>query len=351
MEKFLNFLLIFVPIAIVSEYMHAPGTVVFFLCALSLVPLAKFIGESVDELSMRTGTAVGGLLNATFGNATEIIVGIFALRAGLITVVKSSITGAVLANLLLAVGLSMFFGGRKRIKQTFNATAMQSSSSTLMIAVIALVVPAVFFLSTGTTGSDTSVTMEDLSLFVSVLIIITYAASLVFSLYTHKHLYTEEVGKFMPKWSVGKSVTILLSATLAVSWLSEILVGSIEPVVSQFGWSEYFIGAVLVAIIGSVAEVFSAVRVAVQDRMDLAVQIGIGSATQIIMLAAPLLVIAGSFMPTKMSLVFNPFELTGIILSVFIVSSVVSDGESNWLEGLQLLMAYLIIATAFFFYR
>jgi len=265
--------------------------------------------------------------------------------------VKSSITGALLANLLLAVGLSMFFGGRGRIKQTFNATAMQSNSSTLLIAVIALVVPAVFFWSTGGAGSDTSVTMEDLSLFVSCIIIITYAASLVFSLYTHKHLYSEEVGNFFPKWSVSKSIWVLLVSTLFVSWLSEILVGSIQPVVEQFGWTQYFIGAVFVAVIGAVAEIFAAVRVAVKDRMDLAVQIGIGSATQIIMLVAPLLVIAGAFMSTKMSLVFNPFEITGIFLSVVIVSSVVSDGESNWLEGLQLLMAYLIIATAFFFYR
>ena len=343
-------LLIFVPVAIVAHYFNyfnISGTVVFFLCAVGIVPLAKFIGEATEEISGRVGSAWGGLLNATFGNATELIIGVFALRAGLVEVVKASITGSIIGNLLLVLGTAMLFGGSKFKKQKFNLTAAQTNSSTLLVAVIALLVPAVFLWTSGVGGG---LQIEKLSIFVAIAMIVIYIASLLFSLYTHKHLYMEEVEKYEPKWSIKKSVTILLFATLAVSWLSEILVGSIGAVVGQFGWTELFIGVIFVAIIGNIAEHVSAITVAVKDRMDLAIQISVGSATQIVMLVAPLLVLISLFFQTKMNLVFSLFELFAIMFSIFITNAVVADGESNWFEGAQLLVAYIILAVAFFFH-
>ncbi len=340
-------LLIFTPIALAAAYFKLAPTTVFFLCALAIVPLAKYIGESSEELASRTSPALGGLLNATFGNATELIIGIFALRAGLIEVVKASITGSIIGNLLLVVGCAMLFGGIKQKKQVFNRTAVLASGSTLFIAAIALVIPAIFLQSMPMVGSGV---VEHLSVLVSIALLLVYAATLLFSLNTHKHLYTEEVGKLEPRWSVPKSVLILLGATLAVAIMSEILVASITPLVESFGWSQMFVGVIFLAIIGNVAEHSSAVTVAVKNRMDLSLQISIGSATQIALVVAPLLVLASLLLPHAMNLIFDPFELVAIVLSVLMVNLIVQDGESNWLEGVQLLAAYAIMAVAFFFH-
>ncbi|MEI7719659.1 MAG: calcium/proton exchanger [bacterium] len=347
MQNFFLALLVFVPVAIGAHFLHISPTIVFFLCALAIVPLAKFIGEATEELSSRTNSALGGLLNATFGNATELIIGIFALRAGLIEVVKASITGSIIGNLLLVLGFAMFAGGWKREKQSFNKTGAVAGGSTLFLAVIALVMPAIFLLTAPTAGTRI---IEHLSLWVSCALILMYLAGLFFSLRTHKHLYTEEVGKYEPRWSVLRSVLTLLVATLLVSWVSEILVGAIEPLVLQLGWTELFVGVIFIAIIGNAAEHASAITVALKNRMDLALNITIGSATQIAMLVAPLLVIISLFFHSPMNLVFNIFELIAIVLSVLMVNLVVADGESNWLEGAQLLIAYAIIAVAFFFH-
>ena len=347
LDKIFRFLLLFIPVVFIAKFIGASPLVMFVLSALAIIPLAKFIGEATEELTVYTGPAIGGLLNATFGNATELIIGIFALQAGLVEVVKASITGSIIGNLLLVLGTAIFFGGLKREKQTFNATAAKASGSTLLLAVVALVIPAVFLL---TSAIPSTVVIEKLSIVVSVIMIGAYLASLFFSLYTHKHLYTEDVGKYEAKWSVKKSVIILLISTVAVAFMSEILVGSIEPLVVGFGWTELFIGVIFVAIIGNAAEHVSAITVAVKGKMDLALQISIGSATQIVMLVAPLLVLVSLFFQTQMSLVFNTFELVSIIFSVFVVNSIIEDGESNWFEGIQLLMAYFIMAVAFYFH-
>ena len=343
---FLGFL-VFVPITIYASMSGFSPIWLFILSALAIIPLAKFIGEATEELTVYTGPALGGLLNATFGNATELIIGVFALQAGLVEVVKASITGSILGNLLLVLGSAIFFGGIKREKQIFNATAAKAGGSTLLLAVTALVIPAVFMITAPTVQSSL---IENLSVVVALIMICSYVASLFFSLHTHKHLYTEEVGKFEARWSISKSITILLLATIAVAFMSEILVGAIEPLVTSFGWTELFIGVIFVAIIGNAAEHVSAITVAIKDRMDLALQVSIGSATQIVMLVAPVLVLASLFFQTQMSLVFNTFELVAIIFSVFVVNSIVEDGESNWFEGVQLLMAYAIIAVAFYFH-
>jgi Ca2+:H+ antiporter len=345
MDKLFLGLLVFVPIAAGAQYIGAAPIYVFFLSALAIVPLAKYIGEATEELAGRTNPALGGFLNATFGNATEIIIGLFALHAGLIEVVKASITGSIIGNLLLVLGMAVFFGGIRREKQTFSATAAKAAGSTLLLAVIALVMPAVFLI----TAPESSPIIETLSIFVAVIMMGAYVANLLFTLYTHTHLY-RDVEKFDPKWSVAKSTLVLLAATVTVAFMSEMLVGSIEPLVHVWGWTELFIGVILIAVIGNAAEHFSAITVAIKNRMDLALQISIGSAVQIAMFAAPVLVLASLFFPVHMGLVFNSFELVAIIFSVFIVNSISEDGESNWFEGLQLLAAYAIIAVAFFFH-
>lgn len=347
MNKFFLWLLLFVPITFIAKFLGFSPTVLFILSALAIIPLAKYIGEATEELTVYTGPALGGLLNATFGNATELIIGIFALHAGLIEVVKASITGSILGNLLLVLGTAMICGGYNRKEQKFNAIAAKAAGSTLLLAVIALVIPAVFLQTSGAASSHLT---EELSVAISILMILAYCASLLFSLRTHKHLYEEEVAKVEARWSKKKSLTILFVATIAVAFMSEILVGSIEPLVVTFGWTELFIGVIFVAIIGNAAEHTSAITVAIKNKMDLALQVSIGSATQIAMFVAPALVLISLFFKDQMNLVFNTFELVSIIFSVSIVNAIVEDGESNWFEGAQLLVAYIIIAVAFYFH-
>ena len=347
MNKFFNALLLFIPLAVVGDFLNWSGAAVFLLSAIAIIPLAKLLGDATEELSAYTGPALGGLLNATFGNATEIIISIFAIRAGLLEVVKASLTGAIIGNLLLVGGMAMLAGGFKRKKQEFNRTAAVASSATLLLAVIALVIPAMFYQTAEHVDQQT---ILQLSVMVSVIMILFYVASLVFALYTHKHLYTEELVHYIARWSKKKSVAVLTVCALLVGWMSEILVRAIEPTVEVFGWSELFIGVIFVAIIGNAAEHMSAVTIALKNRMDLSLQISIGSATQAAMFAAPLLVLASLVLGNPMDLVFTTFELIAIMLSVLITNLAVGDGESHWLKGLQLLMAYFIMAVAFFFY-
>ncbi len=346
-DRIFLILLLFIPTTLAALYVHASSLLIFFLAALAIIPLAKYTGEATEELTVYTGPALGGLLNATFGNATELLIGIFALREGLVEVVKASITGSIIGNLLLVSGMAMLAGGWRHKKQIFNKTGALAASSTLLLAAIALIIPAIFLQTAPNVGGKI---IDELSIFVSVFMLVVYIASLFFILYTHKHLYTEEVGKYEAKWSKTKSTVILLVATLAVAWMSEILVGSIKPVVNAFGWTELFIGVIFIAIIGNAAEHTSAIVTAVKNRMDLSLQVSIGSATQIAMFVAPALVLISLLFKTHMSLVFNTFELIAIVLSILIANLVVEDGESNWLEGIQLLMAYAIMAVAFFFH-
>ncbi len=347
LDKFFLALLVFVPITLLAHYLGLSPLLVFFLSALAIVPLAKFIGEATEELAVHTGPALGGLLSATFGNATELIIAIFAIRAGLVEVVKASITGSIIGNLLLVLGMSIFFGGLKYKKQKLNKTLAMASASTLLLAVIALIIPAIFVQTSPTAGSAI---IEELSVAVAVLMIGVYAASLLFSLKTHKHLFAADVGKEEANWSLGKSLLILVLTTLMVAWMSEILVGAIEPAVAVLGWTDLFIGVIFVAIIGNAAEHTSAVTMALKNKMDLTLQISIGSATQIAMFVTPVLVLISLLFPTPMSLIFNTFELIVIMFAVLIANLIIQDGETNWFEGIQLMVAYAIIAVAFFFH-
>ncbi|MGB9928526.1 MAG: calcium/proton exchanger [Methanosarcina sp.] len=348
MQNAFMILLIFVPLTLFAEYMHFSPIGIFILASLAIIPLAKFIGESTEEISAHTGPALGGFLNATFGNATELIISIFALQAGLTDMVKASITGSIIGNLLLILGMALFLGGLGKDQQEFNTTAARTNASTLFLATAAIVMPVVFVL---TSDNPSPALVETLSIAVSVIMAVSYLASLLFSLYTHKHLYTADTGECevcIARWTVKKSLVILFASTIAVAVMSEILVGSIEPLAESLGWTELFIGMIFVAIIGNAAEHVSAITIAMKGRMDLSLQIAIGSTTQIAMFVVPVLVFVSYFFETPMNLIFTTFELACIVASVLIVKSIIEDGKSNWFEGLQLLGTYGIMVVVSF---
>ncbi|HMK47301.1 MAG TPA: calcium/proton exchanger [Methanocella sp.] len=340
-------MLIFIPVSIALELIHADPIIVFIGAALAIVPLAGLMGRATEDLSKQLGAGIGGLLNATFGNATELIISIFALQAGLFEVVKASITGAIIGNVLLVTGCAMFFGGLKREKQTFNQQAQGVSSTMLALAAVGLILPALaaHVLNVGS--------IEMLSLSISGVLLVTYLCSLVFSLKTHKHLYAceEDEGECKPHWPKKTAVLILLLVTAVVALESEFLVGSIEHVSQSLGLTELFIGVIIVAIIGNAAEHSTAIMMAMKNKMDLSLGIATGSSTQIALLIAPVLIFTGYLIGKQMDLVFNEFEVVSIVAAVVISNMIGADGESNWLEGLQLIALYLMMAVVFFFIK
>ena len=343
--KILRYMLVFIPISIVAKFLNASGTVMFILACLSIIPLAGLIGEGTEEISFYSGPKIGGFLNGTFGNATELIISFFALKEGLFEVVKSSIAGAVIGNILLVIGASMLAGGLKYKTQKFNQKVSEVSSTMLLFAVIGLCIPAIF---THTVPSRLLNTRyEGLSLFVAVVMIIIYALSLFFSFNTHKHIYNEEESEGTAKWSLKKAIVILVVSTVLIAIESEFLVNGIEPITESLGWSQFFVGIILIPVIGNAAEHTTAIVMAKKDKMDVALEIAVGSSLQIILFVAPVLIFL-SLLFKPMSIVFNPFELIALIASVLIANRVSQDGESNWLEGIQLIAVYLIIAASFF---
>lgn len=345
--KFLKFFLVFIPISILCEFIGISPKWMFILAALSIIPLAGIMGEATEEISLYTGPRIGGFLNATFGNATELIISFFAFREGLFDVVKASIAGSVIGNILLVLGASMLFGGSKYKIQKFNKEIVEVSSSMLLFAVIGLSVPAIF---THTVKSEllNTARYESLSVGVAALMFIIYILGLYFSFYTHKDLYgTEHEEVIEAKWSLKKSVLILVITTIFIAIESEFLVSSVEPMTEAIGLSKFFVGIILIPIIGNAAEHSTAIIMAMKDKMDVAVEIAIGSSLQIILFVAPVLIFL-SLLFKPMSIIFNEFELISLIVSVFIANRVASDGKSNWIEGAQLVAVYLIIAISFF---
>jgi Ca2+:H+ antiporter len=347
----------FIPIAIALELAHAGAVVTFFASALGVIPTAALMGRATEELAVRSGPGIGGLLNVTFGNAPELIIALFALGAGLHEVVKASIVGSIMGNVLLVLGAAMFFGGLKRDHQTFNRTAASAQSSMLLLAAAALVMPAIYELVDGRglpqPGAERvhyDTTVQGLSAAVACVLIASYVAGLWFSLKTHRDLFNpvsddEEHGE---PWTVRKSVFALSIAGVAVGVMSEILVDSISDAASQLGLSEFFIGVIVVAIVGNAAEHWVAVLVAMKNKMDLAVNIAIGSSAQIALFVAPVLVLTSFLLgPHPMALVFNGFELGGILLAILIANHVTNEGESTWYEGVQLLAVYVVLGIAF----
>jgi Ca2+:H+ antiporter len=356
----------FIPIAAIFEFAHVGAVPTFFASTLGVIPTAALMGRATEELAARSGPGIGGLLNVTFGNAPELIIALFALNAGLHEVVKASLLGSILGNSLLVLGAAAFVGGLGRDRQYFDRAAASAQTTMLMLAVAALVMPAIFVLdegeglpSPGAEIVDYNSTVEYLSLAVAAVLILTYVAGLWFSLKTHRDLFNprEEAGhageadeEEEEPWTVRKAIIALAIAGLAVGLMSEILVDSITETAEKINLSEFFIGAVVVAIVGNAAEHWVAVLVAAKNKMDLAVNIAIGSSAQIALFVAPVLVVCSFFLgPHPMPLVFNAFEIGGVILAVLIANQVTNHGESTWYMGVQLLAVYVVLALAFLF--
>lgn len=349
-QSWLNWLLLFVPVSVAIELLGWPKLWLFFASAIAIIPLAGIIGQATEQIAFRVGPGVGGLLNATFGNATELIIAIFALRAGLHEVVKASISGSIIGNLLLVLGLSMFAGGWNRDKQFFNRTSAGASAAMLFLAVVALVMPAVFDLSIFGSLERTTPTIESLSLFVSVVLFLIYLASLFFSLKTHRDLFVSVSPEpESARLSFTASILLLLIATGLAALEAELLVDGISEATVALGMTEFFVGVIVVAVVGNAAEHFSAVIMAMKNKMDLAVTIATGSSTQIALFVAPVLVFGSFLFGRPMSLVFNAFEIVGVALAVLILAIVSLDGESNWFEGLQLVAVYVVMGIVFYF--
>jgi Ca2+:H+ antiporter len=353
------YLSIFIPIAIGLKLAEASAPLVFFTSAIGVVPTAALMSDATEELAARAGPGIGGLLNVTFGNAPELIIAFFALEKGLQEVVKASLVGSVIGNSLLVLGASMLVGGIGRDKQTFNRTAAHTQAGMLLLAAAALVLPAVF--QSVHNGSLPNVTelshnyasdIEGLSLGVAIILILSYVAGLWFSLRTHRDIFNVETDDDdevdANTWSTRKSVILLAIAGVFVGIMSEILVGSIEEASHQVGLSQFFVGVFVVAIVGNAAEHYVAVVVARKNKMDLSVNIAIGSSAQIALFVAPVLVILSFFIgPFPMSLVFNGYELAGLIAAVLVANFLASEGESTWFEGVQLLALYLVLGLVF----
>ncbi len=352
-ENVLYLLLVFVPVALVMEYLlHADPVWLFVVSSLAIIPLAGLMGRATEQIAERVGQGVGGLLNATFGNAAELIIAIIALRAGLYDLVKASITGSIIGNILLVFGLSALLGGIKFPEQKFNRTAASLGSTLLVLSTIGLVIPAIFHRIVG--GGDTVIAAElNLSFEIAVVLMATYLLSLLFTLKTHKHLYAGETGhggethEGLP--SLKRSVGLLLAATTGVALMAEMLVGAAEVTAESLGWNEVFVGVILVAIIGNAAEHSTAVLMALKNKMDAAITIAVGSSIQIALFVAPLLVFLSYLIgPRPMDLLFTTLEVVAVSVSVLIISLISQDGESHWMEGVQLLAVYLILGIAFF---
>ncbi len=346
-------LLIFIPISIAGHFLHWSATVIFLTAALAIVPLAAFMGEATENIAVVIGPNLGGLLNATFGNATELILAFVALKSGFVQVVKATLTGSIIGNLLLVMGFAMFLGGLRFKEQNFQPTTARLNASAMNLAVIAILLPtAVEFTSTGI-SSDT---MQNLSVAVAMVLIGVYLLTLLFSMKTHSYLYdvglaeneTEEESPHQPNLLLW--IGVLLIVTIGVAIESELLVESLEEATADLGLPALFTGVIFLPIIGNAAEHATAVTVAIKNKMDLSVSVAVGSSLQIALFVAPLLVIIGWIIGQPMDLNFNPFELVAVAVSVLIANSISSDGNSNWLEGILLLATYAVVGLAFYFH-
>ncbi len=347
-KKPLNWLLLAIPIVLIAELGHWPPIWIFALSAVSLIPLAGLIGESTESLAVYTGPKIGGLLNATLGNAAELIITLVAINAGLLELVKASITGSILGNLLLVMGAAILLGGLKNGLQVFDRRQAGNNAILLILATVALVIPSLFSHSI---GPETSTEVEALSLGVAAVMIVLYVLGLIFILRstsssTVSHQLHE--GQHKAEMSLTAALVMLGLATAGVVWMSETLVGVVESVTATLGLSEFFLGIILIPIIGNVAEHLVAVTVAIRNKMDLSIEIAVSSSLQIALFVAPLLVFVSLAMGHPLTLVFNQFELLAVIAAVLVAALVSSDGESNWLEGAALLAVYIILGIGFF---
>ncbi|KAF6636590.1 MULTISPECIES: calcium/proton exchanger [Paenibacillus] len=354
MKKWLSPALLIATFALsaVAHYTHWNAIAQFVICAISVVFVAGFLGRATESVAHYAGQRLGGFLNATFGNAAELIIAIFLVKEGLYDMVKASLTGSIIGNLLLVLGASLFAGGLKYKVQNFNVSLAGLSGSLMIVAVIALFVPAVFLNTHVITDNES----DTLSLIVAGTLIVAYIAWLIFSMITHKDYLadvTEQKDEELPHehapvWSRNKSITYLVLATVMVAFVSEWLVGTLEVFTTQFGLSELFVGAFLVAIIGNAAEHSAAILLAMKNKIGASVEIAVGSSLQIALFVAPVLIFVSYFMGNTMNIVFTTIELVAIAVAVFIAKSITQDGSTNWYEGLMLLVVYVLLGVSFF---
>jgi calcium/proton exchanger (cax) len=341
----LDQLLVLAPVAIGMRLLGAPDLAIFLASAAAIVPLAGLIGRATEQLALHTGPRIGGLVNATFGNVTELIIAVFLILDDRIEIVKASLTGSILGNLLLVLGLSLLVGGVKHDRQSFNARSASVHATSLALAVTGLLMPALFSLGTRATFAQ----REIVSGVVAGVLIMMYVAALVFMLVTHEHLFRTPEEDETPAWSRQKAVVVLLVTTAFVALMSEFLVSSLEPALKSLGLSELFVGLILIPVIGNAAEHSSAVMFALRNKVDVTLEIAIGSSTQIALFVAPVLVFISLAVGHPMDFVFSTFEVAAVGLSALLMTLISLDGESNWLEGAQLVGAYVIMAISFFF--
>lgn len=359
----LDWLLVFIPLSLALRYVPAwrsHQTALFVVSALAIVPLAGWMGRATEQLAHRMGEGIGGLLNASFGNAAELIIALIALRSGHIEVVKASITGSIIGNLLLVLGLSILAGGVRFKRQTFNKTAVRASCTALILAAAALVIPTVFHQAAATRpGEWTPEAEQNLSFAIACVLLATYGAMLWFSLVTHKQLFVGAEADIADNggpptaharpWPLAKALVVLVLATLAIAWVSEFLVGAVEAARESLGVTEVFVGLIIVAIVGNAAEHSTAVTMALKNKMDLSLGIAVGSSLQIALFVAPVLVFASYAFPRRLNLEFTTPEIIAVVMAVLVTDQIAGDGESNWLEGVQLLALYAILALLFYF--
>lgn len=347
--KAIYFLLISLPVAIIAELLHWPPVVIFATSALAVIPLAGLLGEATEVLAEKTGPRIGGLLNASLGNAAELIITLIAIRAGQLELVKASIIGSILGNILLVLGFSILLGGLKQGTQKFDRSQAGMDATLLILAVIAISVPSIF----NAAIEPDKLAVEELSLTTAAVILVIYALSIIYTLRSQipEHAAGPNVqpSHAGPRWNTGVAVGVLLASVVGIGLMSEFLVGSLEPVTEALGFSAFFVGIIIVPLIGNVAEHLVAVQVALKNQMELSLTIALGSSLQIALFVAPILVFVSLLLGNPLTLEFNSFELIALTASSVIAAFVSVDGRSNWLEGAMLLAVYLMLGLAFFF--
>jgi Ca2+:H+ antiporter len=341
----LNWLLVFIPVSLIAELTHQP-LLTFITAALAIVPLAGLIGRATDQLAICVGPRLGGLLNATFGNLTELIVAVLLIAAGNFEVVKASLIGSIVGNLLLVLGVSLFVGGVGRSEQAFSARAAGVHTASLVLAVAGLGVPALLVATSPTLSAGNR---EIVSAGVAATLIVLYASALVFMQFTNAHLFRTPESSEEPEWSRALAAAVLLGAALLVGLESELLVSALNPALQTLRISPIFVGLILIPVIGNAAEHASAVFFAIRDKIDVTLEIAVGSSTQVALFVAPAMVFISLAMGRPMDFVFTGFEIGAVFVATLIIAVISRDGHSNWLEGLQLVSVYVIVALAAFF--
>lgn len=341
----LYFLLVFIPISFIGHFANFSGTLMFLFTALSIVGLAAVMGKATEDASFYLGERIGGFLNATFGNAAELLINIFVLKAGMVEVVKASIVGSIIGNILLVLGLSMLCGGLKHKNQSFNIKTVELNCSMLFFAIIGMSLPAIFYQTMSHSGTKA----EEFSVVIAIVMFILYILQILFTFVTHKESFetSETKEEEKPSWSLKTAIGVLIGVTVLLGIVSELFTASVEGMTSELGIGEAFVGLILIPVIGNAAEHSTAVVMAMKNKMNAAIEVSVGSTLQVILFVMPVLVFV-SLIFTPMNLIFTPFELAALICSALITNRVIEDGNSNWIEGAQLLAIYIIIAVAFF---